>query len=192
MWLLAGLGNPGERYAGNRHNVGFMAADAISARYEFSSYLKKFGGLFTDGRIANQRLLLLKPMTFMNRSGLPVAEALGFYRLPPERLIVVHDELDLPLGGVRVKKGGGAGGHNGIKDIDRIVGPDYFRVRVGIGHPGDKNLVTDYVLSDFRPEEVRAINAVLSAIAQHLPFLLTQEAAAFSNAVKTTAAAGLG
>src|SRR5690606_38412019 len=143
-----GLGNPGSQHAANRHNVGFMAADAIARRHSFSPWSKKFRGLVAEGTLGGEKVLLLKPQTFMNLSGQSVGEALRFYKLEPAALAVLYDELDLAPGKVRVKSGGGHGGHNGIKSIDQHVGRDYRRVRIGIGHPGAKELVQNYVLGD--------------------------------------------
>ncbi|HET7411899.1 MAG TPA: aminoacyl-tRNA hydrolase, partial [Pararhizobium sp.] len=136
MLLIAGLGNPGPRYAGNRHNIGFMAADAIARRHGFSSWSKKFKGEIADGTIEGEKVLLVKPQTFMNLSGEAVGEAMRFYKLSPADLTVIHDELDLAAGRARLKTGGGNGGHNGLKSIDAHCGKDYRRLRLGISHPG--------------------------------------------------------
>ena len=141
MLVFAGLGNPGAKYADNRHNVGFMAADAIARRHSFSPWSKKFQGLIAEGTLAGEKILLIKPQTFMNLSGQSVGEALRFYKLGPAALTVFYDEIDLAAGKVRVKIGGGAGGHNGIRSLDQHVGKDYRRVRIGIGHPGVKEMV---------------------------------------------------
>lgn len=183
MWLLTGLGNPGAKYAGNRHNIGFMAADAIADAYAYAPYSRKFGGEIADGRIAGQRALLFKPLTYMNLSGEAVGEALRFYKIPPERLIVFHDELDLPPGKLRVKQGGGNGGHNGLKNIDQHCGANYIRIRMGIGHPGDAERVTGYVLGDFSKEEQLGVEALLKAVSAHMPVLLTGDAPEFMNKV---------
>ncbi|HVO04412.1 MAG TPA: aminoacyl-tRNA hydrolase, partial [Candidatus Cybelea sp.] len=138
MRLIVGLGNPGPRYAGNRHNIGFMAADAIVRRYSFGPIKERFHGLAAEGTIEGEKVLALAPQTFMNDSGRAVQAALQFYKLQPEDVIVIYDEIDLPLGKVRVKRNGGAGGHNGIRSIDAHIGPDYWRVRIGVDHPGQK------------------------------------------------------
>ena len=149
MQLWVGLGNPGAQYARNRHNIGFMAVDAIAVAHGFGPWRAKFQGQLAEGRIGGQKLLLLKPETYMNLSGDAVRAALGFYKLTPADLTVFHDELDLPAGKLRLKAGGGHAGHNGLRSIDAHVGPDFQRVRLGIGHPGDKHLVSPHVLGDF-------------------------------------------
>lgn len=173
MWLLVGLGNPGSRYAGNRHNIGFMAVDAIVRRHDFSGWKKAFKGEVCEGRLGGEKALLLKPQTFMNLSGESVQAAVSFHKVDLDRLVVFYDELDLAPGKVRVKKGGGAGGHNGIRSIDQHLGPEYWRVRLGIGHPGDKNLVSPYVLGNFTSEEGRWLEPFLDAIAQESPRLIS-------------------
>ncbi len=171
--LLVGLGNPGDQYAGNRHNVGFMAVGSIAAHHQFPAFKKKFGGLLSEGTVAGSRVFLLKPLTYMNLSGESVVAAAQFYKIPPERIIVFHDELDLPLAKIRVKQGGGHGGHNGLKSIDAHIGKEYHRVRIGIGHPGDKDLVSDYVLSDFSKAEKQTVDALLAEISRYIALLLT-------------------
>jgi PTH1 family peptidyl-tRNA hydrolase len=172
MRLLVGLGNPGESYAGNRHNIGYMAADRIVRRYSFSAWRTKFHGRIAEGVVAGEKTLVLKPETYMNLSGQAVGEAARFLKIPPQDVIVVHDELDLRPGKVRVKRGGGAGGHNGLKSIDAHLGADYWRVRLGIGHPGDKDLVTPWVLSDFAKADETWLEPLLDAVAAELPTLL--------------------
>src|SRR5882757_3619095 len=149
MLVFAGLGNPGAKYADNRHNVGFMAADAIARRHSFSPWSKKFQGLISEGTLGGEKILLIKPQTFMNLSGQPVGEALRFYKLGPDALTVFYDEIDLAAGKLRVKVGGGSGGHNGIRSLDQHVGNAYRRVRIGVGHPGVKEMVQGHVLGDF-------------------------------------------
>ena len=153
MLLLVGLGNPGPRYAGHRHNVGFMAADEIVRRRVFSPWRARFNGEVAEGHLGGERTLILKPMTFMNELSKAVGEAVRFLKIPLDRVVVFHDELDLAPGRIRMKKGGGAGGHNGLRDIDAHVGNGYRRVRIGIGHPGHKDLVLHWVLRDFEPDE---------------------------------------
>ncbi len=181
MFFLTGLGNPGTSYARHRHNIGFMAIDAIAAAYGFPSFTQKSGALLSKGEIAGNPVLLIKPLSFMNLSGQPVGELMRYHKIPPEKLIVLHDELDLPFGKLRVKQGGGNGGHNGLKSLDAHAGQNYWRVRLGIGHPGDKDLVTDYVLSDFLPPERLALNNWLGGVAKHIPMLLAGDAAEFMN-----------
>ncbi len=153
MLLFVGLGNPGPRYTGNRHNVGFMAVQAIARHHNISPWRRKFQGVAVEGMIAGERVLLLLPGTFMNESGRAVQEAARFHKVEPGRILVFHDELELQPGKVRVKTGGGNAGHNGLRSITAHVGNDYKRVRIGIGHPGDKNLVERYVLQDFAKDE---------------------------------------
>lgn len=153
MRLFVGLGNPGQKYQGNRHNIGFMAMDEIFHRHKFSGWSRKFQGELAQGEIDGEKVLLLKPQTFMNLSGQSVQATAAFYKIPTDDIVVFYDELDLAPGKVRVKKAGGAGGHNGIKSIDQHIGPDYWRVRLGIGHPGNKDMVSPYVLGDFSKED---------------------------------------
>lgn len=169
MHLIVGLGNPGKEYAGHRHNIGFMAVDAIARQYGAGAPAKKFHGELLECVAGTEKLLLLKPHTFMNLSGKAVQAALAFYKLPLENLIVLHDELDLPLAKLRIKKGGGANGHNGLKDIDRLLGQDYWRVRLGIGHPGMKEKVHGHVLSNFAADEQAQVDDWLAALAKELP-----------------------
>lgn len=179
MHLLIGLGNPGSSYAGNRHNAGFMLVDALAEEYRASSFSKKFSALVAEAEIAGQKILLIKPQTYMNRSGQSVQAAMQFYKLSPSDITVFHDELDLPLGKLRVKMGGGHGGHNGLRDIDTQIGKEYRRVRLGIDHPGDKDRVSDYVLSDFATTEKPIVKDWLEKICQHLPLLLENKDAEF-------------
>lgn len=165
MQLWVGLGNPGPQYAMHRHNVGFMVADTIAEVHGFGAVQKKFQGWVQDGRVGGQRVILLKPATFMNESGRSVAEALRFYKLTPEALTVFHDELDLVPFKVRVKQGGGTAGHNGLRSIDQHLGPAFRRVRIGIGHPGHKDRVTGYVLGNYAKSELDDLADMLGAIA---------------------------
>jgi PTH1 family peptidyl-tRNA hydrolase len=183
MLLLAGLGNPGPKHADNRHNIGFMAADAIARRHSFSPWSKKFQGLLAEGTLAGEKTLLLKPQTFMNLSGQSVGEAMRFYKLDPSSLIVFYDELDLAPGKVRVKTGGGAGGHNGIRSIDQHVGKEYRRVRIGIGHPGAKPMVHGHVLGDFAKADDEWLEPLLSSIADNAPLLVKDDGSSFMNRV---------
>lgn len=167
MLLIIGLGNPGSQYSKNRHNIGFMAVDEIVRRHGFGAFRAKFQGELAEGKIGTEKVLALKPMTFMNESGRSVAQAVKFYKIPPEDIIVLHDELDLAAGRLRVKSGGGHGGHNGLRSIHAQVGPDYKRIRLGIGHPGDKAKVTGHVLKDFAKADSDWLELELDAIADH-------------------------
>ena len=171
MKLFVGLGNPGGQYAFNRHNVGFMAVDAIAQAHGFPSWRKRFSGLSAEGKLADQPVLLFKPQTFMNESGRAVGEAARFYKLDLGDVVVFHDELDLAPGKVRVKTGGGVAGHNGLKSLTAHIGNDYVRVRIGIGHPGSKDLVTGHVLRDFAKAEHDWLEPLLGAIATEAPCL---------------------
>lgn len=183
MWLVVGLGNPGSKYEHNRHNIGFLATDQVAGKFGASLWVKKFTGLWCEANAASERIYLLKPQTYMNLSGESVAAAARFYKIPPERIIVLHDELDILPGKLRVKQGGGDGGHNGIKSIDAHMGDNYWRVRIGIGHPGDKDRVADYVLSDFSKEEWLTQEKMIDAIASNIGLLLGSDAAGFMNKV---------
>lgn len=183
MHLLVGLGNPGARYAYHRHNIGFMALDDIVERHPFQPWRKRFQGQLAEGRVGSERALALKPQTFMNESGRAVGEALRFYKLPSQSVIVFYDELDLAPGRIRVKLGGGAGGHNGIRSIDRHIGKDYWRVRLGIGHPGLKHLVTGHVLNDFAKADEAWLDPFLEAVASELPLLLGEGHEAYMSRV---------
>ena len=171
MKLFVGLGNPGREYALNRHNVGFMAVDAIAAAHDFPTWRKRFSGLAAEGKLGREQVLLLKPQTFMNESGRAVGEALRFYKLDLADVIVFHDELDLAPGKVRVKTGGGVAGHNGLKSLTSHIGNDYVRVRIGIGHPGRKDLVTGHVLQNFAKADYAWLEPLLGAIADEASFL---------------------
>ena len=182
MWLLAGLGNPGEKYAGNRHNVGFMAVDSIAEAFGYPSFRAKFQGQMAEGRIGGSKAVLLKPQTYMNNSGQSVAAAARFYKILPERIVVFHDELDIPSATVKLKKGGGNAGHNGLKSIDSHLNTnDYWRIRLGIGHPGDKARVHGYVLSDFSKTERIEIERMLESVRDCIPFLLEGAEGEFMN-----------
>jgi peptidyl-tRNA hydrolase, PTH1 family len=183
MFLIVGLGNPGTKYAGNRHNIGFMAVDEIVRRHHFSSWRKKFKGEVSEGTIGPEKIVVLKPLTFMNESGQSVGEAMRFLNLEPDRVIVIYDELDLETGKARVKLGGGAAGHNGIRSISSHISPHYIRVRLGIGHPGDKNLVYPHVLSDFAKSDKPWVTGLIDAVAEHLPLLIDGQEANFQSKV---------
>ncbi len=193
MLVIAGLGNPGARHAHNRHNIGFMALETIAAAHRFGPLRARFSGLVCEGVIGRERVLLLAPQTYMNESGRSVGEALRFHKLDVDALTVLHDELDLPPAKVRVKVGGGAAGHNGLRSITAHVGNDYRRVRLGIGHPGDKALVYNYVLSDFAKSETGWVEAVCRAVAEAAPLIVDGQDASFQNRVHLALeAAGFG
>jgi peptidyl-tRNA hydrolase, PTH1 family len=184
MRLVVGLGNPGLRYARNRHNVGFMAVDAIARRHGFAGFRSRFKGELAEGSIGGERRLLLKPQTFMNESGESVAEAARFFKILPSEIVVIHDEIDLRPGKLRVKCGGGTAGHKGLRSIDALLGPDFWRVRIGVGHPGVKGLVLPYVLQNFPSEEVSLwVAPLLDAVAETIGLLLTGAPAAFMSEV---------
>lgn len=184
MRLLVGLGNPGARYARNRHNIGFMAIDAIARRHGFPAFRNRFKGEVAEAPIGGTRRLLLKPQTFMNASGESVAEAARFFKIAPEDIVVIHDEIDLRPGKLRVKRGGGNAGHNGLRSIDPLIGPDYWRVRIGVGHPGIKELVQPHVLQNFAAEEMTLwVEPLLAAIAETIGLLLTGLPEAFMSEV---------
>jgi PTH1 family peptidyl-tRNA hydrolase len=183
MLLLVGLGNPGTRYAGNRHNIGAKALDAIARRFTIGPARKRFHGVAAEGAIGGVRVLLLMPHTFMNDSGRAVGEAAQFYKLGLSDIIVLHDELDLPPLKVRVKTGGGVAGHNGLRSITAHIGNDYRRVRIGIGHPGRKDLVLNYVLQDFAKSEREGFTTLCDAIADNAELLVKGQDSSFQNKV---------
>ncbi len=183
MLLIVGLGNPGRRYAGHRHNIGFMAADEIHRRHGFSAWRARFQGEISEGRLDGEKTVLLKPATFMNESGRAVGEAMRFFKLSPADLVVIYDELDLPPGKVRMKTGGGAGGHKGIKSLTAHIGPDFRRMRLGIGHPGAKELVNPHVLHDFAKSDRDWLDAVLAATADSASLLTAGGDSSFMNKV---------
>jgi PTH1 family peptidyl-tRNA hydrolase len=184
MRLLVGLGNPGARYAGNRHNIGFMAADAIARRHAFPAFRSRFKGALSEGFVSGEKRLLLKPQTFMNASGESVGAVARYLKLASEEIVVFHDEIDLRPGKLRVKLGGGNAGHNGLRSIDAEIGPDYWRVRIGVGHPGIKELVYPYVLQDFSRQEFEDwVGPLLAAVADSLPLLLSGAADAFMSEI---------
>ena len=180
--LWAGLGNPGAKYAGNRHNVGFIALDRIAADQD-AVWRSKFQGEIAEVRFGSEKVWLLKPGTFMNLSGQSVGEAMRFHKLDPANVTVFHDELDLAPGKLRLKQGGGHAGHNGLRSIHQHIGADYARVRIGIGHPGHKDRVSGYVLSDFAKAEGDMLDDLLRGIADGAPKLAAGDGAGFSNAV---------
>lgn len=183
MFLLVGLGNPGTKYAGNRHNIGFMAVDEIVRRHGFSTWRKRFHGEVSEGTLGLEKILVLKPLTYMNESGQSVGDAIRYLDIEPERVIVIYDEIDLMAGKVRVKLGGGAAGHNGIRSITAHIGPHYTRVRLGVGHPGDKTLVHPHVLSDFAKADKVWLSPLLDAVAEYAPLLVEGGSGTFQNKV---------
>ena len=183
MLLIAGLGNPGPRHARNRHNIGFMALERIAETHRIGPFRSRFQGQIGEGPIAGERVALLAPQTFMNESGRSVGEAMRFYKLGLDQVIVLHDELDLAPAKVRVKVGGGVAGHNGLRSITAHVGNDYKRVRLGIGHPGDRDLVYHYVLGDFAKSELSWVDAVCDAVARAVELLVKGQDASFQNKV---------
>ena len=183
MHLFVGLGNPGPKYARHRHNIGFMALDAIANRHGFPAFRKRFRGLVSEGRLGGERVALLKPQTFMNQSGRAVSAAMQFYKPGLAQVVVFHDELDLAAGKLRVKRGGGSAGHNGLGSIDRIVGPGYRRVRLGIGHPGDSRRVTGHVLHAFDSDDSGWLMLMLDAVARSADLLAANDDANFMNRV---------
>jgi PTH1 family peptidyl-tRNA hydrolase len=183
MRLLVGLGNPGARYAGNRHNIGFMAVDAIAHRHGFAPWRRRFQGHACEGSLGGERVVLLKPETYMNESGRAVAEAARFYKIELPAITVFHDEIELPPAKLRVKIGGGNAGHNGLRSITAHVGNDYRRVRIGVGHPGVKALVENYVLQDFAKAEWPWVEALAAIIADNAELLARGQDASFQNKV---------
>ncbi|MBH0239299.1 aminoacyl-tRNA hydrolase [Methylobrevis albus] len=183
MLLIVGLGNPGSRYAGNRHNIGFMAVDRIHALHRFGPWRSKFQSEIAEGTLGDRRTLLMKPLTYMNESGRAVGEASRFLKIPPADIVVLHDELDLPAAKLRVKTGGGHGGHNGLRSLDAHLGKEYRRVRLGIGHPGDKALVHNYVLGDFAKVDAEWLDPLLDAVATQAPLLAAGSDETFASKV---------
>lgn len=173
MFLVVGLGNPGSQYANTRHNIGFMAADAICSRYNFESFKKKFDGEAALGQIGSEKVLVLKPHTFMNLSGNSVVKAALFYKILPENVIVIHDDMDLKVGQIKAKKGGGSGGHNGLKSIDSHITANYNRIRIGVGHPQEKgSQVIDYVLGSFSKADKEILENNFDIVEQAIEVLI--------------------
>lgn len=182
MFLVVGLGNPGPEYAGTRHNAGFMVADALHDKYGFGTYKSKFDGLIAEGVIESEKVFLLKPLTYMNLSGNAVVKAAHFYKILPENIIVIHDDMDLPCGKMKAKTGGGTGGHNGLKSIDAAITPGYHRIRMGVGHPlGNKEAVVNHVLSSFSKADAAALDQNIETVVSYIGILLKDGMAAFSN-----------
>ena len=179
MLLVVGLGNPGAKYANNRHNIGFMAVDEIVRRHSFSSSRAKFQSEIAEGNIAGEKILAMKPRTYMNESGLSVQAVMVFYKLTPEDVIVIHDEIDLAGGKVRVKRGGGHAGHNGLRSIHARIGANYARVRLGVGHPGDKANVAGHVLKDFAKSERDWVERMVCGVGEYFPLLVGDDDSTF-------------
>ena len=183
MQLFIGLGNPDAKYAKNRHNIGFMVIDALAEAYSFDPFKSKYHGLLAEGRIGNEKTLLLKPQTFMNKSGVSVSEAANFFKLDGSQIVVFYDELDLPPGKLRMRRGGGFAGHNGLKSINAHMGADFRRARLGIGHPGEKAKVNSHVLGDFAKSDAAWLDAFLGALCTHAPLLAKGEDATYQTRV---------
>jgi PTH1 family peptidyl-tRNA hydrolase len=186
MRLFVGLGNPGAKYAGNRHNIGFMAVEEIARRHGFAPWRRRFQGETAEGTLERERVILLRPLTFMNESGRAVQEAANFFKLTPADIAVFHDEIELPPAKLRVKVGGGIAGHNGLRSISANVGNDYRRVRLGVGHPGVKELVHGHVLSDFAKSERPWVEALLGVVADNAALIAMDRDSAFQNKVHLT------
>lgn len=172
MRLLVGLGNPGPKYARNRHNIGFMAVEEIARRHGFGAWRARFQSEAAEGELAGEKVLALRPQTYMNESGRAVGAAVRFFKLEPEDVVVLYDEIDLEPGKVRVRRGGGHAGHNGIRSIDRHIGNPFLRVRIGVGHPGEKDRVTGHVLDDFSRADMEWVRPLLDRIAECAPLLM--------------------
>lgn len=183
MQLFIGLGNPDAKYAKNRHNIGFMVVDALAEAYSFDPFKSKYHGLLAEGRIGSEKVLLLKPQTFMNKSGISVSEAVNFYKLDGSQIVVFYDELDLPPGKLRMRRGGGFAGHNGLKSINAHMGADFRRARLGIGHPGDKAKVNSHVLGDFAKADADWLADFLKALCDHASLLAAGDDATYQTRV---------
>jgi PTH1 family peptidyl-tRNA hydrolase len=181
--LIAGLGNPGSEYARNRHNAGFMAVDVIHESYKFGPWRARFQGAVSEGKIAGRKVHLLKPMTYMNDSGDTIGPAMRFFKLPVSALVVIHDELDLAAAKLKVKTGGGDAGHNGLRSITATLGPDYRRVRIGVGHPGEKSRVHGHVLNNFSKADEDWLVPMLTAIAEAAPYLAKDDDSGFTTKI---------
>lgn len=181
MHLIVGLGNPGDKYSRNRHNIGFLAVEEIARRHSFPPFREKFKGLVSEGTIAGEKVLILKPQTWMNSSGESVEATLQFYKLSPADVTVIYDEIDLVPGKSRIKRGGGNGGHNGLRSIDPRIGPDYRRVRLGVGHPGHKDRVMPWVLGDFSKADLEWLEPLLTALADNADLIIKGDDSALMN-----------
>lgn len=182
MFLIVGLGNPGKEYEHTRHNAGFMVVDAVAKEYSFSAFKSKFDGEIAEGNIGGERCYLLKPHTYMNLSGNSVVKAANFYKILPEKVIVIHDDMDLQVGKLKTKIGGGSGGHNGLKSIDAAIGSNYNRIRIGVGHAKDKgNDVVSYVLSGFGKEDKKVLENTIELIVKTIGILIEKGVSEYSN-----------
>ena len=187
MFLIVGLGNPGAEYVNTRHNTGFMVVDALHEKYKFSAFREKFDALIAEGEIDGEKVFLLKPQTYMNLSGNAVVKAANFYKILPEKIIVIHDDMDLPVGKLKIKKGGGAGGHNGLKSIDAAITPEYLRIRMGVGHPeGKGDEIVHHVLSRFGKEDACKIKECMDLVVQSIGLLMKNGVASYSNFIGMT------
>lgn len=184
MFLIVGLGNPGKEYENTRHNAGFMAVDAIAEEYSFAAFKSKFDGEIAEGKIGGEKVFILKPHTYMNLSGNAVVKAASFYKILPENIVVVHDDMDLPVGKLKAKIGGGAGGHNGLKSIDAAITPNYNRIRIGVGHAKDKgNDVVNYVLSGFGKEDKKVLDCAIELVVKTIEILIKKGVSEYSNQI---------
>ena len=183
MMLFVGLGNPGDQYTKNRHNVGFMAVSRIAEIYNFSPWKNKFQGSISNGLLSTKKIIILKPNTFMNLSGQSVGEVSRFYKIPASKVIVFHDEIDFPLGKLKIKSGGGHAGHNGLRSINEHIGSGYIRIRIGVGHPGNKNAVANYVLGDFSKVEQEIITQIIEVISTEAEDLISENTANFGKLI---------
>ena len=184
MFLIVGLGNPGKEYECTRHNAGFMAVDELARIYSFGSFKSKFDGLIAEGKIGKEKVYILKPHTFMNLSGNAVVKAANFYKILPQNVVVFHDDMDLPVGKIKAKIGGSAGGHNGLKSIDSAITSNYNRVRIGVGHPqGDGNTVINYVLSGFNKTDKILLDDAIDLAVKNIEVLLNKNVAEYSNVI---------
>ncbi len=183
MLLIVGLGNPGAQYANNRHNIGFNVLDEIQQTYKFPEFSSKFQGMVTTGQIGSEKVILLKPMTYMNLSGQSVGECMRFYKIPVENIYVIHDEIDLVVGKIKVKQGGSHAGHNGLKSLDQHIGPDYWRVRFGVGRPAASHMVSSYVLQDFNSNEKPQVEDLAHILVDEVPKLTTGDIQGFMSEI---------
>ena len=182
MFLIVGLGNPGKEYENTRHNAGFMAVDVLADEYGFGAFKSKFDGVIAEGKIEGEKVYILKPHTYMNLSGNSVVKAANFYKILPQNIIVIHDDMDLPIGKIKAKLGGGAGGHNGLKSIDAAITPNYNRIRMGVGHAKDKGAeVINYVLSGFGKEDKNKLDEAIETVVKTIGILIKKGVAEYSN-----------